>query len=88
MTELEALEVAISIAGGPTALSRKVTELATKEGTLPPGRGIKQQHITNWRHREKRCSAKYARFVAMAVNNKVTAHQLRPDLYPPDALSA
>lgn len=86
MTELEALEAAITIANGPTALARLITDLARKEGAISSNKQVTQQNISNWRHREKRCAAKFARFASLVVGGQVSPHQLRPDLYPKESL--
>lgn len=63
---MNALEKAISIAGGQTALAQRV--------------GTKQQNVSKWA--KSRVSPEFVIGVARAIDFKVTPHQLRPDLYP------
>jgi DNA-binding transcriptional regulator YdaS (Cro superfamily) len=65
---VEALRRAIKIAGSQTALAKLC--------------GVKQQHVHNWLHRNKRVSARYVLQVEAATRGLVTRHELRPDLYP------
>jgi len=82
MNELEALEKAIEIAGGQRELAERVTFEALKLGLVTQDRPIKQQHISNWKNREKRCPSKMARAISLAVNSAIPPSLLRPDLYP------
>lgn len=67
---LEALERAIKIAGGQSALARKLG---------PP---IRQGQIRNWLYRDKKISSKWIIPIEKAVNEQVTRHELAPDIYP------
>lgn len=75
MSAYESLKKAIELAGGQTALARKVSNLS--------GENVKQQHVYNWLHRQKQCSRSFARYVEKAVNNAVTKEDLCPELYLP-----
>jgi DNA-binding transcriptional regulator YdaS (Cro superfamily) len=82
MNKSEALTLAIKIAGGQTALAAKLTELGRQSGLVPEGKSVSQQSVNSWVHRHKRTPPKFVFLIAEAVNQKVTADQLRPDLYP------
>ena len=72
-TRDEALVRAIELADGPAALARFITE------NYEP---ITAQAICDWR----RCPPKRVLQVEHATGGKVSRHQLRPDLYPPEQL--
>jgi DNA-binding transcriptional regulator YdaS (Cro superfamily) len=78
------LLLAIDLAGGQTALAEKLTDQALNSGLLPKGKKVSQQSVSNWVLRHKQSPSKYAALIAAIVNQKVTANQLRPDLYPHD----
>lgn len=67
MTPQQALERAISIAGGQTALADRIG-------------GIKQGHVWHWLHKSKRVSAEHV--IAVEAATGVSRHNLRPDIYP------
>lgn len=68
-TELKALRRAVEIAGGQTALAKKI------------GGGVKQAHVWNWLHRDKRVPAEFTIKIERATNGEVRARELRPDMY-------
>ena len=82
MNKFDALRLAIELAGGQTALAEKLTELARRSRLMPGNKSVSQQSISNWVNRHKQSPSKFAALIAAAVDNKVTAKQLRPDLYP------
>jgi DNA-binding transcriptional regulator YdaS (Cro superfamily) len=63
---------AIRIAGGQAALARAC------------GGRIKQQHVWNWLHRDRQVPAECVLAIERATGGRVTRHELRPDIYPPD----
>lgn len=77
----EALEKAISAAGGPAELARFITEHQEP---------ITAQAICDW----KRCPPKRVLIVERATGTdghgrpRVSRHELRPDMYPPEELAA
>lgn len=66
-----ALERSIDIAGGQSALARALQ--------------IKQQTVWYWLNRAKRVPAEFVLPIEAATEGRVTRHELRPDLYPPEA---
>jgi len=82
MTGLAALKEAIKVAGGQTALAKKLTILGRQTGLLEKNKSVSQKSVNSWVNRHKKSPAKYVHLIACAVDNKVTANQLRPDLYP------
>lgn len=74
MTPREALERAIALAEGQTALAGRCGQ---------PDKPVKQAHVWNWLNRDGgRVPSEYAIPVSRAVGFEVTPHQLRPDIYP------
>lgn len=73
-TPKQALERAIKIAGGQTALGALI--------------GAKQQTISFWLNESGRVGAEYALLIERALSGQVTRQQLRPDLYPPEEAAA
>jgi DNA-binding transcriptional regulator YdaS (Cro superfamily) len=71
-----ALKKAIDIANGQTALAEKLTELT--------GTRVGQSRISMWLHR-KRVPPEWVIPLELAVDGKVSRHDIRPDLYPDDA---
>ena len=65
----EGLQRAVSIAGSQAELARRM------------GGKVKQQHISFWLKGD--LPAEQVRAVVAATDGEVSAHQLRPDLYPP-----
>jgi DNA-binding transcriptional regulator YdaS (Cro superfamily) len=82
MTPQKALETAVSLAGGQSALAEKLTLTLQKVGFLQESKKISQQSVYNWLVRQEQCPSKYARFISDVVNGEVSPSQLRPDLYP------
>lgn len=79
MTPLEALEKAVEVAGGQTALA----EIC--------GGKAKQQHVFNWLNRDKKLPEKFAIRVqraTAALGDAVYAWQLRPDVFSKDDIAA
>lgn len=70
----EALRRAIELAGGQSALARKLSQLT--------GDRITQVHVWNWLNRSGRITDKYTIAAERAVDSEVTRRDLRPDLYP------
>lgn len=65
---MSALERAIELAGGPSALADRI------------GGSVKAQHIINWRNRG--VPVDRVKEIVRAVDGKVTAHDLMPTLFP------
>lgn len=65
---IEALQTAIGIAGGQTALGRLIDE--------------DQRTIWAWVHKTGKVPAEKVLMIEKAVEGQVTRHQLRPDIYP------
>lgn len=66
--EHQALEKAIKIAGGQTALGKHLNKT--------------QAHIWVWLNRDRKVPAKYA--IQIEKFTGVPRHELRPDIYPPE----
>lgn len=62
------LEKAIELAGGQSSLARLIN--------------VSQPRISNWLNRDKKVPAEYVYPIVNAVGGKVTAHDLRPDVFP------
>ena len=69
--EMEALEKAVELAGGQTALASCI--------------GVKQTHVWNWLNRDKRVPAERVIAIEQATHGRVSRHALRPDIYPVEA---
>lgn len=67
MNNLKALNKAIKIAGGQTALALLINK--------------RQQHVWTWVNRDKQTPATEARLIDEALNGKVTRYDLRPDVF-------
>lgn len=82
MSPLEALEQAVSVLGGQTALAL----------VCDRGRGqVKQQHVWNWLNRDGKLPEKYALLVERACADKgtpVLARDLCPEMFPDFDLAA
>ena len=74
MNELQALQEAVRIAGGQTALAEKI--------------GKKQGHVWHWLNESKKAPAEAVLAIEAAIEGQITRHQLRPDIYPQPATSA
>lgn len=72
MTPREALEKAVELAKGQSALADLI--------------GKKQGHVWHWLNKSEQCPAEMAIPISNAVANGVTPHQLRPDIYPAPSL--
>lgn len=66
--EIEALEKAVRLAGGQSALARLI--------------GKKQSHVWTWINRGCRAPADQVIPISRAVDLAVTPYELRPDIYP------
>lgn len=73
-TEFAAISEAIELAGGQTALAKKISS------EVQP---VEQATVNNWVRRDKRCGPMYVLKVEKATG--VSRHRLRPDLYPLEA---
>lgn len=75
----EALEKAVKIAGGQSAMAEKLKALKPVEREK-----FRQGHIWKWLNRSKALvpPAEYVLDIEQIVGEKVTRHELRPDLYP------
>ena len=62
------LKKAIKIAGGQTALAKKVK--------------VSQRAVWNWLNRQKSVPAERVLSIEKATDGEVSRHDLRPDLYP------
>jgi len=82
MYKIDDLRLVIELAGGQTALAEKLTELASDSQLIPIEKSVSQQSVSHWINRHKQSPSKFVGLIAAAVNHKVTAKQLRPDLYP------
>lgn len=73
---ITALERAIEVAGGQTALAGKI--------------GLKQGHVWAWLRRGKRVPAEHCAAIERATGGAVTRHDLRPDIFdaPPPSEQA
>lgn len=74
LSPVEALQHAVSIAGGQTELAKAIDPEQSK---------LKQQNIWTWLNRDKKVSAKWAVKVSQATG--VPCHELRPDIFPAPA---
>ena len=68
MNELSALEKAVQLAGGQTALAKTVD--------------VKQGHVWWWLNKSGKAPAEKCIDIERATNGAVTRHELRPDIYP------
>lgn len=69
-SQKRAVQQAVSILGGQSALARVL--------------GIRQAMVWKWCNGKARVCAENVLPIARAVEHKVRAHQIRPDLYPVD----
>jgi len=72
MSPFEALEAAITVAGGQTAFARSI--------------GVTQQRVWNWISNRKQLPAEYV--FAAEASTGISRHKLRPDIYPDPAEAA
>lgn len=73
MSELEALQKAVSAAGGQTALARKISEKL--------GVNVKQGHVWHWLNKSHK--APPDKVIVIEGITGIPRHELRPDVYPP-----
>lgn len=66
MSELHALQKAVEIAGGQSALARAC--------------GVRQGNVWSWLNRTRRIPPEYA--LKIEAFTGVSRHSLRPDIYP------
>lgn len=71
MNELKALEKAVEIAGGQTALATKCAAVANRKCT--------QANVWSWMHRSKRVAHEWALPVETVTG--ISRHELRPDIF-------
>jgi len=79
MTREEALNKAVVVVGGQTALANALS--------VKTGRGIRQQHIWNWLNRDGGLPAAYAPLVQSLCEEyggSITCNDLCPEFYPID----
>jgi DNA-binding transcriptional regulator YdaS (Cro superfamily) len=69
-TELAALRRAVDCLGGQSQLARAI------------GGVVRQQHVWWWLNRSGKTPAEHVLAIQRATQGRVTAHELRPDLYP------
>src|SRR5581483_2812820 len=65
-----ALATAVEIVGGQAALARIL--------------GVTQPNVWHWLHKSERVPGEYVLKIEEATGGKVSRHDLRPDLYPPN----
>ncbi|EPS9754046.1 TPA: transcriptional regulator [Klebsiella oxytoca] len=73
-----ALTEAINSAGSQSELARKLTIIS--------GREVKQQHVWNWLHREKKPPIKQSHYIERVTG--VPKENLRPDVFQKSTNSA
>ena len=71
-----ALERAVEAVGGQASLARLVTKL---------GRKCTQAHVWNWLNRDLKVPGEYVLPIESVTG--VSRHELRPDLYPIEAVT-
>ena len=76
MKQKKHLAQAVKIAGGQTALARKLAEVT--------GHPYKQGHVWGWL-KDKPLPAEAVIPIERIVDGKVSRHDLRPDIYPVEA---
>lgn len=74
---VKALDRAVKLAGGQTALANKVNEIVKGTGVKP----ITQRHVWNWLHRDRKVPAEYAIPIEKVVDRKIYCHQLCPTVF-------
>jgi DNA-binding transcriptional regulator YdaS (Cro superfamily) len=77
MAKPNAIERAVKAAGGQAELARRLTTIMAKP--------VKQQHVWNWLFRDSLVPAEYVIPIEKAVDNQVSRHDIRPDIYPREA---
>lgn len=80
MSEIvKALDRAVELAGGQTALAKKVSERVKGTGVNP----ITQSHVWNWLNRDRKVPGEYGIPIEEVVGGKVTRHELCPTVFGP-----
>lgn len=69
----KAIQEAVSVCGGQSALARQLCLLT--------GKDVRQAHVWNWLNRTKALPAEYAVPVERATGGLIPRHRLRPDLF-------
>lgn len=81
MTPTEAIRRACDLAGGQSALARRLIEIHPD-----PDKKLTSQAVSHWcRDEGNGVPGEWAIYVEEAVEAQVTRHQLRPNLYPATA---
>lgn len=78
---MDGLKRAIALAGGQTALARRIVEAARSRGDEQIT--CRQQDVHGWIRRGRVPDTRVLQIVS-ALEGRVTPHELRPDLYPTD----
>lgn len=65
-------------------LIKKAADICGSQVALAKAVGKTQKHVWNWINRDKKVPAEYVLDIEKAVNYKITRHELRPDIYPPE----
>ncbi|NKB77624.1 MAG: Cro/Cl family transcriptional regulator [Gammaproteobacteria bacterium] len=60
---------------------KKAVEFLGGQTELAKALGVSQPRIWNWINRDKKVPAEYAMPIQTATNGKVTARDLRPDIF-------
>ena len=71
------LDQAIDLVGGQSALARLLSD--------DTGQRVSQARVWAWVHRVPKVPAEFAIPIERVTGGRITRHQLRPDLYPPEA---
>ena len=66
----------------PHAALKKALKLAGGQVQLAEILGVGQPTVSSWVNRGKRISPNYALKCHLALDGQVSAHDLRPDIYP------
>ncbi len=62
-------------------LIEKAIKIAGSQSALAGRCGVKQPHVWNWLHRDRRVSAEAAIQIEAATSGAVTREELRPDIF-------
>lgn len=76
----DALQRAIIILGGQTALARRLEKIT--------GRKVHQRNVWSWLNRTRRVPPEFAIPIEQATGGEVTRHEIRADLYPMEGNAA
>lgn len=76
------LEKAINIIASGS--QRKFAAIVSEKS----GSELSQQNVNYWVRNKRPCSPKYAATISELTGGKVTAHQLRPDVFPKEDKAA